>query len=104
MSCWMRHVNLYGLRSLYFQAIVAEYYFILTVLQSIEKSLRNVLQTYVSLMANVNRCHLGAEHLSTLTLTYIYKDSFDFKSIATNFLQDLFLTTPKTCCTIATNY
>jgi hypothetical protein len=47
------------------------------------------------------RSRMGEERLSSLTLAYIYKDSFDFQSIAADVLQD-FVTTRTACCTNAT--
>jgi hypothetical protein len=45
---------------------------------------------------------MGEERLTSLTLANIYSDSFDMQSIATEVLQDFFLTARKTCCAAAT--
>ena len=47
------------------------------------------------------RSRMGDERLSSLTLAYIYSDSFDIDSIAADVLQDLVPATGKTCCTVA---
>jgi hypothetical protein len=44
---------------------------------------------------------MGEERLSSLTLAYIYSDSYDIDSIAAYVLQDFFLAARKTCCTVA---
>jgi hypothetical protein len=48
------------------------------------------------------RSRMGEERLTSLTLAYIYSDSFDMQSIATEVLQDFLLTARKTCCAAAT--
>jgi hypothetical protein len=45
---------------------------------------------------------MGEERLTLLTLAHIYSDPFDMQSIATEVLQDFFLTARKTCCAAAT--
>lgn len=55
----------------------------------------------LKLLKSSLRSRMGEERLSSLTLAYIYSDSFDMNSIATDVLQDFFLTTRKTCCTAA---
>ena len=42
------------------------------------------------------RSRMGEERLTSLTLAYIYSDSFDMQSIAIEVLQDFFLTARKT--------
>jgi hypothetical protein len=57
----------------------------------------------VSKLQKINlRSRMGEERLTSLTLTYIYSDTFDMQSIATKVLQDFFLTARKTCCAAAT--
>jgi Domain of unknown function (DUF4371)/hAT family C-terminal dimerisation region len=48
------------------------------------------------------RSRMGEERLTSLTLAYIYSDTFDMQSIATEVLQDFFLKARKTCCAAAT--
>jgi hypothetical protein len=48
------------------------------------------------------RSRMGEERLTSLTLAYTYSDSSDKQSIATEVLQDFFLTAHKTCCVAAT--
>jgi hAT family C-terminal dimerisation region len=47
------------------------------------------------------RSRMGEERLASLTLAYTYSDTFDMQNIATEALQDLFLTARKTCCAAA---
>jgi hypothetical protein len=56
----------------------------------------------LKLLKSSLRSRMGEERLSSLTLAYIYSDSFDIQSIAADVLQDFFLTSRKTCCTTAT--
>lgn len=54
----------------------------------------------LKLLKSSLRSRMGEERLTSLTLAYIYSDSFDIQSIATDVLRDFFLsTTRKNCCT-----
>ena len=56
--------------------------------------LQQLLSVLQLLKSNL-RFRVGKKRLSSLTLAYIYSDSFDYRSIAADVVEDFFLTTLK---------